>query len=116
VSTREYHTSIMNEESINQRLGRIEKILLRLSESQGLINGNKEMLSIDELSEYTGLTKGYLYKLTSGSVIPFYKPNGKRIYFKRAEVDLWLLQNRNATNDEIENQAATILTCKKRGQ
>ena len=51
----------------------------------------KKVLTMDELAQYTGLSKSYLYKLTSQKVIPHYKPNGKLVFFEREEVEKWLL-------------------------
>ncbi len=75
----------------------------------------KEVLTIDEVGAYTGLSKSYLYKLTSTNQIPFYKPNNKMVYFKRQEIEEWLLQNRRKTKAEIEGEAATYLVTNKKG-
>jgi excisionase family DNA binding protein len=90
---------------INERLGKIETLLL----------SQKTVLNFDEVAVYTGLSKSYLYKLTSSGGIPCYKPNGKQIYFDKPEIDKWLLQNRKATNDEIESNASTYVTLNKGG-
>ncbi|EKO3431519.1 helix-turn-helix domain-containing protein [Vibrio fluvialis] len=54
----------------------------------------KEVMTINECAQYTGLSVSYLYKLTHRKLIPFFKPMGKRVYFKRTEIDLWLLRNK----------------------
>lgn len=95
----------MIEENINERLRIIESLML----------AQKNVLTFDEVAVYTGISKSYLYKLTSGGGIPCYKPNGKLIYFSKLELDSWLLQNRKATNKEIENKAITIVTLKNGG-
>ncbi len=64
----------------------------------------KDLLTIDELAMYSGLAKLYIYKLTSQRKIPFYKPRGKQVYFKRTEIDQWLTTNRVATNEEIQTE------------
>jgi len=89
-------------QEINDRLSHIEALLL----------SQKNVLTFDEVAEYTKLSKSYLYKLTSSGGIPCYKPNGKHIYFNKQEIDQWLLQNRKATTKEIDNQAATFVTLK----
>lgn len=66
-------------------------ILLRLSEIEKKLNLQKAVLSFSEAAEYTGYSKSYLYKLTSAGVIPHYKPTGKMVYFKRLELDEWLV-------------------------
>lgn len=91
-----------NFKSIDDRLRNIETLLL----------SQKTVLNFDEVAAYTGLSKSYLYKLTCSGGIPCYKPQGKHIYFNKLEIDKWLLQNRKATNNELESQAATFVTLK----
>lgn len=90
-------------------LERLEKIE-RLLESQNLLQ--KEVLNLNDAALYLELSASYLYRLTSTGYMPFYKPNGKKLYFKRLELDQWLLRNRSTTNEEIETQAANYLTRK----
>lgn len=71
----------------------------------------KNVLVFDEVAVYMGVSKSHLYKLTSASLIPHYKPRGKMLYFDREELEKWLLQNRVATTDEIEERA-TAYTAK----
>lgn len=60
----------------------------------GSIHLHKSILSQKETAEYCDLSVDYLYQLTSKGHIPHYKPRGKKIYFKRTELDDWLLQNK----------------------
>lgn len=92
-----------NLQSIDDRLRNIETLLL----------SQKSVLNFDEVAAYTGLSKSYLYKLTCSGGIPCYKPQGKHIYFNKPEIDQWLLQNRKATTNELESQAATFVTLQK---
>lgn len=94
-----------NLQSIDERLSKIETLLL----------AQKTVLNFNEVAAYTGLSKSYLYKLSSSGGIPCYKPQGKHIYFDKQEIDQWLLQNPKATNQEIENRATTHVTLKKGG-
>lgn len=87
---------------IDDRLRNIESLLLL----------QKVVLNFNEVAAYTGLSKSYLYKLTSTAGIPCYKPQGKQIYFNKQEIDQWLLQNRKSTNIELEHQASTFVTLK----
>jgi len=73
----------------------------------------KEVLTFDEAAHFTGLSKSYLYKLTSGQKVPHYKPAGKLVYFNRGELTAWLLQGRVLTTDEIAGQALNF--CSKKG-
>lgn len=75
----------------------------------------KNVLTFDEACVFSGLSKSYLYKLTSAQKIPHYKPSGKLIYFNREELEAWLLQNRVSTSDELENKAQAYCMSNKKG-
>lgn len=90
-------------DQIMEKLIAIEKLILE----QNILK--KKALNMEEASTYLNLSVSHLYKLTSGDKIPFYKPNGKCLYFNREELDEWLLRNRNATKDEIETLAANYI-------
>lgn len=62
---------------------------------------NKDPLTLAEAALYAGVSKSYLYKLTSERKIPFYKPVSKLIFFKRSELDEWLLNNRKPSMMEL---------------
>jgi excisionase family DNA binding protein len=95
---------MQNLQTIDERLSNIEALLL----------SQKTVLNFDEVAVYTGLSKSHLYKLTSTGGIPCYKPNGKHIYFDKTEIDKWLLSNKKKSNAEIESEATTFVTLKKR--
>ncbi|EGN55607.1 hypothetical protein PRBRB14_00350 [Hallella multisaccharivorax DSM 17128] len=69
----------------------------------------KPILTFDEACLYMGMSKSALYKVTSNKEIPFSKPNGKMIYFKRADVDRWLLSNMSATATELADKAMAYI-------
>jgi excisionase family DNA binding protein len=75
----------------------------------------KEVLTLNEVSQFTGLSKSHIYKLCSTGGIPFYKPFGKVNYFDRLEIIEWLKQNRVATTKELESIASTFVTLKNGG-
>lgn len=66
----------------------------------------KNVLTLDDVCVLTGLKKSYLYQLTSRREIPYYRPNGKLVYFDRKEVEAWQRRNRVNTRDEAESMAA----------
>ena len=66
---------------------------------------SKNVLTMDEMAIYTGLSKSTLYKMTSRKEIKHYKPNNKLIYFKRDEVEAWLFSNPINTDEEITQKA-----------
>lgn len=82
----------MIERELKDQLDRIERNTLLAA---------KNVLNISDVALLTGLNKSWLYKATCTHSIPYYKPNGKQIYFDRAEIEAWMKQNRVATTDEI---------------
>lgn len=96
--------------NILSKLERIEKLL----ETQQAMQ--KQVLNFNDTCIYLELSQSHLYKLTSTGSIPHYKPNGKKLYFKREELDTWLLRNRSNSIDEIEQEAANYLIKKGRVQ
>ena len=83
----------------------IRDLAIRLNNIEELLLTQKTVLKLDEVILLTGLSKSYLYKLTSTGGIPCYKPQGKYIFFKKTEVENWLLQNRKSTTIEIDEMA-----------
>ena len=69
-----------------------------------LLMNSKNVLTLTEVSMMYGISPDYLYHLTSDKLIPYYKPNGKKIYFLKEEIETWLLRNRQDTVDEMQQQ------------
>lgn len=90
--------------ALTERLARIETIVMV---------GQKDVLTIDECAAYLGYSKSHVYRLTSQRTIPFYKPMGGTIYFRRSEIEDWMLQNRHATEAEISSKATTYCRTRK---
>lgn len=97
------HNSINNKTMEQDILNRLEAI-----ERYSLLAA-KNVLCFDDVALLTGFSKSHLYKLTCSHQIPHYKPNGKQIYFDRAEVEAWMKQNRVATTQEIDQKATTYV-------
>lgn len=84
-------------EALRDQLNRIESNLQH--------NFNKDVLTLEEACSFCGISKSYMYKLTSAQQIPHFKPRDRLIYFKKSDLESWLLQNRVSTRKEIESQA-----------
>ena len=67
-----------------------------LEQIKTLLLSKKNVLNINELADYTGYSKSYIYKLTSRYAIPYFKPSGKSVFFDRMEIDVWLLKNKHS--------------------
>lgn len=83
----------------------------RLDEIVGLMRLQKKVFGLSEAALYMGVSKQYLYTLTAARKIPFYR-QGKFIYFRRDELERYLLQNPVATEKEIESSAFKTLNKK----
>lgn len=92
-------------EALRDQLNRIESNLQH--------NFNKDVLTLEEACSFCGISKSYMYKLTSAQQIPHFKPRDRLIYFKKSDLESWLLQNRVSTKKEIDSQA-TLYTIKNK--
>lgn len=89
----------------------IAKLAVEISKNLGM--NQKEVLTLDEAAQYTGMSPSAMYKLTSERKIPFSKPNGKNCFFKRSELEAWLMSNPVATTDELNSRAQAYCMTKK---
>lgn len=85
---------------IVEKLNRIEKLLL----------SHKKILTLNEAADYLSIKKSYMYKLTSGRIIPHSKPNGGTIFFEKDKLDEWALSQPIKTSKEINIEASTYVT------
>jgi predicted DNA-binding transcriptional regulator AlpA len=74
--------------------------------------GAKTVLNLEETALFTGLSVGHLYRLTSGKQIPHFKKN-RKLYFKKAELEDWMLEQKILTEDEIQSRASTYVATHK---
>lgn len=89
---------------------KLEKIESMLQE-QNLLK--KEVLNFNDTCKYLDMSASHLYKMTSKKQIPHFCPQGKKLYFKRTELDEWLLRNRKDSTHDIETMAANYLLTNK---
>lgn len=96
-------------EQLAERLSEVER---RLDSLGNAAAPPKEVLTLEEASEFLGLSKSQIYKLTGSASIPHYKPNGKYIYFDRAELIEWVKHNPVRTKKEHELDAIRYVASK----
>lgn len=87
----------MDNEAIAERLDRIERLTLISA---------KTILDADEAATFASLSLGRIYRLTSEKKIPHYK-RGNRLYFRKSELEEWLLETKVKTSEEIASEADT---------
>lgn len=77
----------------------LQTILDEVAELKAMVNqllneklelDNNGFLNSNEASLYLDISKSYMYRLTMDKTIPFYKPNGKKMYFKKIDLDNFL--------------------------
>ena len=98
----------MQEQIIIDKLSNIEQMLTE----QTLLK--KDVLNFNETCQYLNVSQSHLYKLTSTKQVPHFCPQGKKLYFKRTELDIWLQRNRKSSADDIEKAASDYLIKNKR--
>lgn len=74
----------------------------------------KDVLNFSDLVTYTGLSKSYLYKLTSQGILPRSKPFGQ-VFFDKKEIDTFLMSNHNTPPDLTASKAAAFVHLKNAG-
>jgi len=88
----------------------IEKALVRaLARTQGFkqepvkIKPYPDLFDIKMAAEYLHLAVPTIYGLVQRATIPFYK-KGKRLYFKKEDLEKWIGTGRKSTIDEIDEE------------
>lgn len=74
-------------------------------------NNIEEILSLNEAAKFLKVSKSFIYKMTSQKLIPHYIPSGKKIFFKKSDLENWLLKNRIPPSSEVEADTESFL-CK----
>ena len=98
-------------ELIMERLDRIEKAISNLK-TENIIVAESKPMNLKEVVAYMGTSTSAIYKLTSTSEIPHYKL-GKKLYFKKEEIDEWIYANKVKTRQDIENEANEYISRKQ---
>jgi excisionase family DNA binding protein len=85
----------------------MKELLTKLDSIEARLFTSKQILTSEEAARFLDIEKSYLYKLTSAGIVPYSKPNGKKIYFSKADLENWALGNKSQGNSERNIQAAT---------
>lgn len=91
-------------EFILNEIKEIKKLLLAQNIQQ------KEFLTVNDAIIYLQLSKSCIHKMTSNKEIPFCKPNGKKIYFKKVDLDNWVFSGKISSNDELQSNTEDYLS------
>lgn len=103
-------------EVIMEKLDRIERMVTIIRENQEIKETqetSKEIMNVQQVADYLSISKQTVYGMTCRMEVPFYK-RGKKNYFKKSDIDEWLLATRRKTREEIEMEALTYLKVRGR--
>lgn len=98
-------------ELLFDKLNTIENLLRNVMSDDNVHIPTPEIFNLTQTAEYISLSKSAIYKKTSERNIPHFK-KGKKLYFKKSELDHWLTSMKISTKDEID-QAATDYLIRK---
>ena len=82
----------------------------RIEVLENILKDAKQVLTLEEAALFMGISKSSLYKMTHKHELPFFRPNGKLIYFEKAELLKWMRQNRIMTEAETKDAATEHIT------
>ena len=94
--------SVQMDSELAKYIAELEKRVRNLEDK---FDSGKEVLTLQEAAQYMGIARSSLYKMTSNQTIPFYRPNGKLIFFEKDDILSWIRRNRVFSTEEIEEEA-----------
>lgn len=86
----------------------LQKLDARMKNIERGLLLNKEILSINEAAALMDVSVAVLYNMNAEKPaprIPFTKPNGKQVYYKRKDIMNYLNRNRRNSKEEIQQLA-----------
>ncbi|WPO78198.1 helix-turn-helix domain-containing protein [Flavobacterium sp. KACC 22761] len=95
----------MESNAIFQKLAQLEKLI---------IGTTKQIFTVDDVVNYTGFSKSYVYKLVHMNILPYSKPNNRTLFFTKSEIDEWLLQNKSKSISQIQKEATSYTNSHKK--
>jgi excisionase family DNA binding protein len=72
-----------------------DAILKKLNNIEEHFSQEEKPLTVAEACQFLNLSRSQIYRLTSQNQITFFKPGGKKIYFKKSDLNNWLFKNKS---------------------
>ena len=92
-------------QKLEKRISKLEKKVSEgMTSKKKIVRISKKMLTISEAAEFLGLEVSGVHMLTHKKLIPYYKPNGKTIYFDPKELVEWQHRERQKPIYEIKDE------------
>lgn len=92
-----------------KNLNVIEQLQRLLEQAQENAMENEKPLDFEAARKFLGVSCSTLYKMTFLKKIPFTKPGGKKVYFKKSDLIKWMNSNPVKTAEEIEEVSVSYL-------
>ena len=70
-----------------------------------LAEKSQDFVTLEQAAQILGLSKGTMYQYTFNKTISYYKPNGRKVYFKVKDLINFMEKGRRSSIDEIKEQA-----------
>ena len=103
-------------EIIVQRLDAIERLLIEFKGGTQIEEAptkkEDELMNVQQVADYLTLAVQTIYGYVGNREIPYLK-HGKRLYFRRTEIDDWLGQARHKTKAELQQEAMDFVARKR---
>ena len=84
---------------------KIAELQKRLTSLESLSYESKPVLNLEQASEYLGISRSMLYKMTHTGKIDFYKPEGKLIFFEKEALLRWVRSGRVKSDETTRAEA-----------
>lgn len=82
----------------------------RLDEMERRIMTTSDVfMNVRQTAEYLGFRPSYVYKLSHYRIIPFYKPTRKKLFFKKSDIDTWIMSKKKNSISEVKVEAQKYL-------
>lgn len=65
----------------------------------------EDIITFDQACEFLGVSPKTLYGYTYKKIIPYYRPRGRHVYFRKSELAEFVTSNRIAPVSELAEQA-----------
>ncbi|TXK29852.1 helix-turn-helix domain-containing protein [Pontibacter qinzhouensis] len=85
---------------LHEKMNRIERLLVEQQPPQE----RELLLNVSQAAAFLHLSVATLYTKVSGREVPFSK-RGKRLYFRKSELEEWVREGRRKTVSEIRQEA-----------
>ena len=92
-------------ETILNEISDIKSLIFSIKNNNTSENNVNEFLNTNEASLYLDISKSHIYKLTMLKTLKFHKPNGKKIYFKKTDLDYYLNSKISKSINDLDIEA-----------